>query len=55
MIKRFIYAANAVVALVAGVDCFVWGIDAYSAFVCGLLSFVVASLCMIPSLMIREW
>lgn len=56
MVKRFVYAINVIVALVAGIDCFVWGMGiSYSAFICGLLSLVVAGLCLIPSLMIREW
>jgi hypothetical protein len=33
MVKKFVYAVNVIVALVAGIDCFVWGMGlTYSAF-----------------------
>jgi hypothetical protein len=67
MIKKFFYAANIIIAMVAGVDCFVWGMGLSSStilwhnglfsgylFLC-LLSLVVAGFCMIPSLIIKEW
>jgi hypothetical protein len=65
--KRLFYAANTILAIVAGVDCFAWGLKLspstilwYDGQVSGyffltLLSIVVTGFCLLPSLMISEW
>jgi hypothetical protein len=65
--KKLFYAANTIIAIVAGVDCFVWGMGLSSStilwhngLVCGyiflaLLTIVVVGFCMLPSLMVSEW
>jgi hypothetical protein len=65
--KKLFYAANIIIAIVAGADCFVWGMGLSSStilwhngLVCGyifltLLTIVVVGFCMLPSLMISEW
>lgn len=67
LFKKVFYCLNAIVALVAMIDCFVWGMGLSSStilwhngMVCGyifltLLTIVVVGFCMLPSLMVSEW
>lgn len=65
--KKKLIAANIILAVVAGINCFLWGMSLPPAAILWhngalhgyclltLLSLAVAGACLIPSLLISEW